>query len=287
MKCFPLVVAVALVLFVHPGRGWSSEHAPANPAPPPEPPAVPKEPKKTEAPKREAPAETPAPPPKPAKESKEGAKEGKEPKESKETKNEAPPIAPKAKTDATKEGHKKDAAGADKSAESDPEPQPAQPKAETHPKRTLGSAILTIKLAMMADAALFPYDIEVALDGEKAVLSGKVATEEEKHRAAELVQGLELVKGVVNKLELSKDLIAAHERRHDQAIVQYVKERFARSETLKAAGFEVKCEQGVVSLSGKTRFQVFALEAAQAARQVPGVRAVDTSNIQLSGEGKE
>jgi osmotically-inducible protein OsmY len=46
----------------------------------------------------------------------------------------------------------------------------------------------------------------------------------------------------------------------------------------------VKAENGVVLLSGKTRFQVIALEAAEAARQVPGVRAVDTTGIQIVGK---
>ena len=140
---------------------------------------------------------------------------------------------------------------------------------------------------MMADPTLFPYDIEVGMDGDKAVLTGKVATEADKERATEIARQVDPVDTVVNQLEVVKDLRAAIAKRHDQALVQAVKERFGRSETLKAAGFEVKCEKGVIQLSGTLRFQVFALEAAQAARQVPGVLAVDTSNVQLTGEGKE
>jgi hyperosmotically inducible protein len=47
----------------------------------------------------------------------------------------------------------------------------------------------------------------------------------------------------------------------------------------------VKTEEGVVSLSGAVRFQVLILEAAEAARSVPGVRAVKTDRIRLGGEG--
>jgi hyperosmotically inducible protein len=64
-----------------------------------------------------------------------------------------------------------------------------------------------------------------------------------------------------------------------------VKERFAKSATLKAAAFEVKTEGGVVTLGGSVRFQVFILEAAEAARQVPGVKAVKTDKVRIESEG--
>lgn len=43
----------------------------------------------------------------------------------------------------------------------------------------------------------------------------------------------------------------------------------------------MKTEDGVVTLTGSTRFQVIVLEAAQAARQVPGVKAVNTDQVRL------
>ncbi|WNM60118.1 hypothetical protein PP769_09740 [Candidatus Nitrospira allomarina] len=39
--------------------------------------------------------------------------------------------------------------------------------------------------------------------------------------------------------------------------------------------------RGVVSLSGRTRFQVIVLEGAQTAREIPGVIAVNTQNVRL------
>lgn len=276
----------------------------------------PKEPKKSESSKQDGAGD--APPAKPSKDERDASKDhkevGKESKpardqkdskdskdsrEGKDGKSDAPAKKAKgegksdskadAKSDAMKDAKdaKKDAP--DKSSGDKPpvaEPEPA-PKPDVSTKRPIGSIMLTVKLALLADPLLLPYDIEVEMDGEKAVLSGKVASEEEKKRAGEIAQGIEPIKGVVNKLDVAKDLAAAIIKRHDQSIVQAVKDRFARSETLKSVGFDVKSEQGLVSLSGKTRFQVFALEAVQAARQVPGVRAVDTSNIQLSGESKE
>lgn len=143
---------------------------------------------------------------------------------------------------------------------------------------------LTIKLALMADPALFPFEIEVEMDNQKAVLTGAVSTEEEKAKAGEVVRMIEGVEAVVNKLSVSPALRSALTKRQDDAIAHIVKERLNKSETLKAVGFDVKSDNGVVVLSGKTRFQVIALEAAEAARQIPGVRAVNTAAVQITGK---
>jgi len=45
----------------------------------------------------------------------------------------------------------------------------------------------------------------------------------------------------------------------------------------------VKTEDGIVHVSGKTKFLVIALEAAEAARQVPGVKAVRSEGIRVEG----
>jgi osmotically-inducible protein OsmY len=159
--------------------------------------------------------------------------------------------------------------------------EPAPPKAEEPTKKPVTSLNLAIKLALMADPHLFPLEIEVEIDKGKAVLSGAVPTEEEKNKAAEIAGKLEGVEGVVNKLQVTPALRDKLAKKQDETIAHVVRDRLSRSETLKAVGFDVKSENGVVYLSGKTRFQVIALEAAEAARQVPGVRAVDTAGVQL------
>jgi hyperosmotically inducible protein len=176
-----------------------------------------------------------------------------------------PETAPHDKADAADKADKPDAK--------------APVKADTA-KVPFASPMLTIKLAFMGDARLFPYDINVDMKGETVELSGKVASEDEKRAAAEIAQKIEGVKAVKNELDISKDIAKSLARRKDEAITQYVKERFAKSKTLEKANFDVKTEDGVVTLSGKTRFQVIALEAAETARQVPGVRAVHTVGIQ-------
>lgn len=154
-------------------------------------------------------------------------------------------------------------------------------KSEETAKKPVTSPNLAIKLALMADPQLFPFDIEVEMDKAKAVLSGAVPTEEDKARAAEVAGKIEGVEAVVNKLKVVPTLRATWAKKQDEAIAHFVRDRLVRSETLKAVGFEVTSESGVVHLSGKTRFPVIALEAAEAARQVPGVRAVDTTGVQI------
>ena len=151
-------------------------------------------------------------------------------------------------------------------------------------KKPSGSPILTVKLALLADARLFRYDIEVEEDGQNIALRGHVSNEEEKAAATEVARSVSDGKMIVNKLDVDKSLLQALGKKQDEIISTLVKDRFAKSATLKAANFEVKTEEGVVSLSGGVRFQVLALEAAEAARLVPGVRAVKTDRVRLGGE---
>jgi osmotically-inducible protein OsmY len=152
-------------------------------------------------------------------------------------------------------------------------------------KKPLGSLILTVKLALLADARLFRYEIEVGEDGQNIALDGRISSEDERLAATEIAQSVCDGKTVLNKLAIDKGLLQAWGKRQDEIISTLVKDRFAKSATLKAANFEVKTEEGVVSLSGAVRFQVLILEAAEAARSVPGVRAVKTDRIRLGGEG--
>jgi hyperosmotically inducible periplasmic protein len=152
-------------------------------------------------------------------------------------------------------------------------------------KRGVSSLILTVKLALLEDPRLFPYEIEVETGSDEVTLLGKVSTEAEKAAAAKIASTVPTVKSVSNKLEVVKELPDVFTHKQDDAITRYVKERFAQSATLTAAHFDVKTEQGIVSLGGTVRFQVIVLEAAEAARQVPGVKAVRTDKVRIESEG--
>jgi hyperosmotically inducible periplasmic protein len=161
----------------------------------------------------------------------------------------------------------------------------AEKEKESTGKKTVSSLILTVKLALLEDPLLFPYEIEVEAGSDEVTLTGKVSTEAEKAAAAKIASTVPTVKTVSNKLEVVKELPELMTHKQDDIITRYVKDRFAQSATVTAANFDVKTEQGVVSLSGTVRFQVIALEAAEAARQVPGVKAVRTDKVKIESEG--
>ncbi|MDR4479832.1 MAG: BON domain-containing protein [Nitrospira sp.] len=148
-------------------------------------------------------------------------------------------------------------------------------------KKPLRSLMVTAKLALMADPRLFPYTIEVDVKDKDLVLLGEVSREEDKRAAADIVRCLSGVHAVENRLKVEADATNRLVAERDKRLTQLVKERFEKSVTLQTVKFEVKTEQGIVTLSGTTRFQVIVLEAAQAARQVPGVRAVNTEAVRL------
>lgn len=158
-------------------------------------------------------------------------------------------------------------------------------KEKEAPKKPVVSLILAVKLTLLADSRLFHYEIEAGEDQQTITLTGRVSSEEEKAAASDIARTVPGVKAVINKLDVSKELAQTVTKKQDDLITQLIKERFGKSTTLKAANFEVKTEEGIVSLSGTVRFQVIALEAAEAARHVPGVRAVKTEKVRLEGEG--
>ncbi|HSA84593.1 MAG TPA: BON domain-containing protein [Nitrospira sp.] len=246
-------------------------------------------------------------------EHKEGAPEKSAPSKPSSESKPSPQAGPSTKSESSaehKEGAAEKSVPSKPSGESKPHPTPQKPSAESKPssqpgpptktdspsaepdgkerepvaRKSLGSLILSVKLALMGDPRLFHYEIEVGDDQQTVTLTGRVSTEEEKAAATEVAQAVPGVKAVVNKLSVEKDLAKTLLRKQDEILTGLIKERFSKSATLKAANFEVKTEDGVVQLNGSVRFQVIALEAAEAARQVPGVRAVNTEKIRLEGE---
>lgn len=153
--------------------------------------------------------------------------------------------------------------------------------ADAEGKKPMRSPMVTAKLALMADSRLFPYDIEVDTKDKDLVLLGKVASDNDKRVATDIVRCLDGVHAVENRLKVEPDASHGLVVERDKIITSLVKERFEKSKTLQAVKFEVKTEEGIVILTGSTRFQVIILEAAQAARQVPGVKAVNTDSVRL------
>jgi hyperosmotically inducible protein len=188
---------------------------------------------------------------------------------------ESKPAQPKTQT----------AKGEESKAKKDDGEEGTEKEKEGTGKKTVSSLILTVKLALLEDPRLFPYEIEVETGSDEVTLAGKVSTEEEKAAAGKIASTVPTVKTVSNKLEVVKDLPELITHKQDDIITRHVKDRFAKSTTVTSANFDVKTEQGVVSLSGTVRFQVIVLEAAEAAREVPGVKAVRTDKVKIESEG--
>lgn len=189
-------------------------------------------------------------------------------------------TAPKPSGETKSQGQPAPALKADLPPPPDTDPKEKEPAA----KKPVGSLILCVKLALMGDLRLFRYEIEVEEDKQVVTLTGRVSNDEDKAAATDIAQAVTGVKTVTNKLIVEKDLAKTLLKKQDEILTLLIKERFAKSATLKAANFDVKTEEGIVQLNGTVRFQVIALEAAEAARQVPGVRAVNTEKIRLEGE---
>ena len=235
-------------------------------------------PKEAESKPKEAPKEVPKEAPK-AKESDAKPKEAEpKPKEA-ETKPKEAEVAERPCPQAHPPADSKPAAD----GQPLPEQAPADKAkaAEAEGKKPMRSPMVTAKLALMADSRLFPYDIEVDTKDKDLVLLGKVASDSEKRVATDIVRCLDGVHAVENRLKVEPDASHGLVVERDKIITHLVKERFEKSKTLQAVKFEVKTEEGVVTLTGSTRFQVIILEAAQAARQVPGVKAVNTDAVRL------
>lgn len=155
------------------------------------------------------------------------------------------------------------------------------PEKPSHQDNIVQSQNLSLKLAFMENPRLFPYDIDCQIQEKTVELRGEVSVEEEKTIVTAVTTNLIKGKEIINHIEIRPSLRAAIQAKMDARLTELVKQRFAHSQTLREADFEIMTIRGVVSLSGRTRFQVIVLEGAQAAREIPGVLAVNTQNVRL------
>ena len=84
------------------------------------------------------------------------------------------------------------------------------------------------------------------MDKGKAILTGPSRPKRNKARAAEIAGKIEGVEAVVNKVNVTPALRDKVAKKQDETIAHVVRDRLSRSETLKAVGFDVKSENGIV-----------------------------------------
>jgi len=162
----------------------------------------------------------------------------------------------------------------------DAELQRAQPSSTAGVKRSFGQAtkdaFMTsdVKMRLLADEKTPATDINVDTYNGTVSLFGMVPTHEAKSAAEMDAKKVSGVKRVVNELEIvpksQKDAVKAR----DDDLKDEVANRLKARDDLKGTSISTDVKNGVARLTGTVDSETQRLEAAIAARSVPGVRSV-------------
>ena len=133
------------------------------------------------------------------------------------------------------------------------------------------------KLALMTTDGIHTSDLNVDTVKGVVTLHGKVATEAEKAKAADVAGRIEGAKQVKNLLQVVPKSQREVVNRADDEIKKSVEAAFKANRRVNASGISVaSVDKGVVLLSGKTKSLEAHLESVQVASAVRGVRRVST-----------
>lgn len=131
-----------------------------------------------------------------------------------------------------------------------------------------------VKLRLAANDKTPATDINVDTHAGTVTLFGIVPTPEAKAAAEAEARKVNGVKRVVNEIEVvpgsKKDMVEAK----DDQLQDEIKRKFKDREDFKDANIDVEVKNGVARLTGTVEHERQRVEAAMAARAVPGVRAV-------------
>ena len=133
------------------------------------------------------------------------------------------------------------------------------------------------KVSLMTTDGVRTSDLNVDTVNGIVTLHGKVATEAEKEKAADVARHVDGVKDVKNLLQIVPKSQRAVVERSDDAIKSSVEAAFKANHRINDSGIKVaSVNKGVVLLSGKTKSLEAHLESVQVADAVRGVRRVST-----------
>jgi hyperosmotically inducible periplasmic protein len=133
---------------------------------------------------------------------------------------------------------------------------------------------LQTKLALLADERVSSTDIHVKTQRGVIALRGKVDSEAEQQAAGEIARTIEGAREVNNQLTVVPQPHRTAVDRQDRQIVKDVKEEIKSDGRLKRARIHVRCDEGIVTLTGKAPSLETSVRASETARRVSGVRAV-------------
>ena len=149
----------------------------------------------------------------------------------------------------------------------------------------MSSLILTVKLALLGDPRLFPYEIEVEAGSDEVTLAGKVSSEAEKAAAADIASTVPTVKSVSNKLEVVKELPEAHRaqtRRHHYSPCQR-----AIYQKCHRDGCQFRCEDGTGSGVAQRRRTIpsHCVGSCRSGQAGSRSESVKTDKVRIESEG--
>ena len=133
---------------------------------------------------------------------------------------------------------------------------------------------LQTKLALLADERVSSADVHVTTLEGVIKLRGKVDSESEQQAAGEIAGTIEGAREVSNQLTVVPEPQRKTVDRQDRQIVKDVKAELKDDGRLRHAHIQVRADQGIVTLTGKVPSLEKSVRASEAARRVPGVRAV-------------
>src|SRR5207237_5085754 len=162
----------------------------------------------------------------------------------------------------------------------DAELQREQPSSTAGVKRSFGQAtkdaFITsdVKMRLLADEKTPATDINVDTYNGAVTLFGIVPTRDAKSAAEMDARKVSGVKRVVNELEVVPKAEKEAVKARDDDLKDQLADRLKQRDDLKGTSISTDVKAGVARLTGTVDSETQRLEAAIAARSVPGVRAV-------------
>jgi hyperosmotically inducible protein len=137
------------------------------------------------------------------------------------------------------------------------------------------------EMRLLADSQTPVLEINVDTWGGVVTLFGIVPSQEAKAAAEADAREVNGVKHVVNELQVVESAKQAAGKARDEGLERAVKKAF---DTPDFEDIDIEVKNGVVRLTGTVPNGVRRLEAAEAARTVPGVRSVE-DDLRLAAAG--
>ena len=136
------------------------------------------------------------------------------------------------------------------------------------------------KMSLFADKRTSGYETEVTTTDGRVVLTGKVEDSTAKTAATEVAKSIDGVKGVENDLQVVPEAKREIVNEKDDVISDNVKAALSPIQN-DATNLEADVNAGVVTLRGKAQDRSSLSSAVRSTRQVPGVKAVKTTLVEI------